>query len=75
MQFLPFGAGRRSCPGKEFALREMRMVIVKLLHNFKFERSEKTKDTLDFQAPFNTLTVYDHPTWIKVSRLERLDNN
>lgn len=76
LQFIPFGAGRKACPGKEFALQEMRMLMVKLLTRYKFERSDKTTDELEFQAPFHITTVFDVPTWIKISRLEdRGDNN
>lgn len=69
LQFIPFGAGRKGCPGKEFALREMRMLMVKLLQRYKFERSDKTVDNLEFQAPFHIVTVFDDPTWVKISRL------
>lgn len=73
LQFIPFGAGRRRCPGKEFAFREMQMLVVKLLLLYKFERSDKTTDELEFRAPFNIQTVFEVPTWVKIIRLEATD--
>lgn len=70
LQYIPFGAGRRACPGKEFAMRSLRMLMVELLQRFKFERSDKTTDALEFQAPFHLTTMFDVPTWIKISRIE-----
>lgn len=69
MQFIPFGAGRRTCPGREFAIREMQMLLNVLLRRYKFDRTEKTTDSLEFQTPFFVFTLYEEPTWIKISRL------
>lgn len=33
--FLPFSAGSRNCPGQQFSLKELRLVLVCLLRNFE----------------------------------------
>ena len=69
MQYLAFGAGKRNCPGKDFALQEIKMLIDVLLRKFKFEKSSKTSECLDFEAPFFIFTIFDQPTNIKISRI------
>lgn len=73
MQFMPFGAGRKGCPGKQFALISIKMFMAKLLTRFKFERCEKTLDQPEFLAPFCLITVSKQPNWIKVSSFESQD--
>ncbi|XP_043687415.1 cytochrome P450 CYP82D47-like [Telopea speciosissima] len=34
-EFIPFGSGRRSCPGISFALQTMHMMLARLLHGFE----------------------------------------
>ena len=38
--FIPFSAGTRSCIGKYLALMETKLIIIYLLNNFEFERTE-----------------------------------
>ena len=33
-QLIPFGAGRRGCPGISFALTTIELVLANLMHNF-----------------------------------------
>lgn len=74
LQYLTFGAGKRVCPGKEFALREMHMLFDTLLRRFKFELSDREVDPMAFSAPLYIAMVNDSPTWIKVKRLEEAHN-
>ncbi|XP_042490306.1 cytochrome P450 CYP82D47-like [Macadamia integrifolia] len=36
-EFIPFGSGRRMCPGVSFALQVLHLTIAHLLHGFEFE--------------------------------------
>ncbi|CAL1286966.1 unnamed protein product [Larinioides sclopetarius] len=48
MAYMPFGSGRRSCIGNKFAISEIKLVLFRLLKEFKFEICEKTEDPLTF---------------------------
>lgn len=54
-QFLPFGAGPRSCIAMRFALMEIKIVLVKILMKYKFERSPETQVPLDIHAGFTLM--------------------
>lgn len=70
LQFIPFGGGRRGCPGKDLALLEMRMLLLKLIQLYRFERSEKTDNSMEYMSPFLVAIILGQPNWIKISRLE-----
>jgi cytochrome P450 len=38
--FIPFSAGRKSCIGKYLALMETKIIVIQLLNEFDFERTE-----------------------------------
>ena len=57
-QFLPFGGGPRSCIAMRFALMEIKIVLVRVLMKYKFERSPETQVPLDIHMGF-TLTAKD----------------
>ena len=42
-QLIPFGAGRRSCPGISFAMVTNELVLANLLHKFDWELANGTK--------------------------------
>ncbi|CAL1386007.1 unnamed protein product [Linum trigynum] len=51
--FIPFGAGRRICPGIGFALANIELPLVELLYHFDWELPEgTTTDTLDMDEFF-----------------------
>ncbi|KAJ6722503.1 CYTOCHROME P450 FAMILY PROTEIN [Salix koriyanagi] len=35
-ELIPFGSGRRSCPGVSFALQVLHLTLARLLHSFRF---------------------------------------
>ncbi|OVA15437.1 Cytochrome P450 [Macleaya cordata] len=37
-ELLPFGSGRRACPGASFALQVLRLTLARLIHGFEFKR-------------------------------------
>ena len=41
--FMPFGNGPRNCIGMRFAMMEMKMVLVRMLKEFKLEVCSKTE--------------------------------
>ena len=54
-QYLPFGAGPRSCIAMRFALMEIKIVLVRILMKYKFERSPETQEPLDIHAGFTLM--------------------
>ncbi|KAL7121191.1 hypothetical protein ACP275_02G168100 [Erythranthe tilingii] len=42
-KFVAFNAGPRTCLGKDFAYRQMKIVAAALVHNFKFKLSDEKK--------------------------------
>ncbi|KAD5508606.1 hypothetical protein E3N88_16309 [Mikania micrantha] len=47
---IPFGAGRRMCPGDTFALHEMRLTLASLIQQFELETS--SNEPVDMSASF-----------------------
>lgn len=41
--YVPFGAGQRICPGDRFAVLLMKLIIARLLRDFRFARCDKTE--------------------------------
>lgn len=69
VQFLAFGAGKRNCIGKFFAMHEIKMLMSSLLTKFKFERSALTSDDNSFSCPMLIFTLFEKPHYLKISKL------
>lgn len=70
-QYLTFGAGRRACPGRDFALQETLMLMDSLIRRFQFDLcTDRKVDIMRFQAPNFVSLVPEQPTWIKISRIK-----
>nr|XP_004253509.1 cytochrome P450 CYP736A12 [Solanum lycopersicum]XP_025884668.1 cytochrome P450 CYP736A12-like [Solanum lycopersicum] len=56
-QLLPFGSGRRSCPGMQLALIIVRLVVAQLVHCFDWELpNEMNPKDLDMTEQFGIVT-------------------
>ncbi|XP_050207096.1 cytochrome P450 71D11-like [Mercurialis annua] len=56
-EFLPFGSGRRICPGSLFGMANVELALAHLLYQFDWELPDsKTKEDLDMAEDFGTVT-------------------
>ncbi|XP_060802800.1 probable cytochrome P450 9f2 [Amyelois transitella] len=63
--FMPFGVGPRNCIGSRFALMELKILLFKLILNFKILKCEKTSDPLELKPElFNIVAAGG--TWIRM---------
>ena len=53
--FLPFSIGNRDCIGKYFALTEAKLILTKMILNFKFEFKNGFKES-DLVVDLNTIS-------------------
>lgn len=52
-QLIPFGAGRRACPGMLLGLRNVRLILAQLVHCFNWELPDgKSPEDLDMKEEF-----------------------
>ncbi|KAL6998302.1 hypothetical protein U1Q18_008428 [Sarracenia purpurea var. burkii] len=70
-QFLPFGSGRRGCPGMNVGLLNIQLVVAQLLHCFDWELPNgMTPDKLDMTEEFGiALTKPKHLLAVPTYRL------
>ncbi|KAJ0967572.1 hypothetical protein J5N97_024489 [Dioscorea zingiberensis] len=64
---LPFGSGRRACPGMNFSLTMIPLVLANLLHSFDWELPEGVSPSmLDMQEKYDGLAITKvHPLVLK----------
>lgn len=56
-QLIPFGSGRRSCPGIQLGLTTVRLVIAQLVHCFDWDLPDRLKpEELDMSGNFGLVT-------------------
>lgn len=61
-ELLPFGSGRRICPGYSLGLKVIRSTLANLLHGFKWSLPDKmSKDELNMEEMFGLLTARKVP--------------
>lgn len=68
LQYVPFGAGARVCPGREFATFVIKRLLVELLVRYRFH-CEPKDDAYVFDSPFLIYVLYNSPTYIKITRV------
>ncbi|KAL5725585.1 hypothetical protein ACHQM5_008715 [Ranunculus cassubicifolius] len=57
-EFIPFGAGRRICPGISFAIYNMELALASLLYHFDWKLpNDMKREDLDMDATFG-LTLF-----------------
>jgi cytochrome P450 len=67
-QYLAFGAGPRSCPGRMFAIHEMKMLLATLLTRYKFSGKPR-EDAYEFDAPFFAFIIPKSTTRVSTTRI------
>ncbi|URE22940.1 cytochrome P450 [Musa troglodytarum] len=60
-EFVPFGVGRRSCPGINFALAVVELVLANLLHCFDWEARLGKGEELDVEEAFGMVVHRKRP--------------
>ncbi|XP_022935741.1 cytochrome P450 CYP82D47-like [Cucurbita moschata] len=64
-QLMPFGSGRRMCPGISFALQFMHLTLANLLQNFEIERP--SEELLDMEEGFGSTVPRKIPLEVVLS--------
>ena len=69
--FLTFGYGNRDCVGKQFALKQLYIIVGYLLLNYKFMFDEIDNDSHipQIKTRYNGVTVIDPPIGVIVKKL------
>jgi cytochrome P450 len=65
MAFLGFGQGPRNCIGMKFAMVEMKLALVKLLHKYEIHPSPETPDKIVFTEGAVRTPKYGIPIKLK----------
>ncbi|KAK8503173.1 hypothetical protein V6N11_066438 [Hibiscus sabdariffa] len=62
LELLPFGAGRRMCPGYNLGLKMIQLSIANLLHGFNWKLPDHTKaEDLSMEEAFGMTTPRKFP--------------
>ncbi|TVU13870.1 hypothetical protein EJB05_37301, partial [Eragrostis curvula] len=67
-QFLPFGSGRRMCPGINFALAAIEILLANLVHRFDW-KLPKGVDSIDMTEVYRFIAVYRKEKLLLAPRL------
>lgn len=66
-QFMPFGMGARICPGREFGLEAIKVLLNRLL--VKYELTGRRKQDEGYASPFLVYTVFNEPIQVDIWRI------
>ncbi|KAF7144609.1 hypothetical protein RHSIM_Rhsim04G0014500 [Rhododendron simsii] len=64
-EYIPFGAGRRICPGMSFALPNMQLPLAQLLYHFDWKLPKRMKaEELDMEERFGLTVRREHDLYL-----------
>lgn len=67
-EFIPFGVGRRGCPGMNFGVVLIEIALANLLHSYDWELPHGvSREDLDMQEAFGVTMHKKTPLWIVAS--------
>ncbi|KAF5269480.1 hypothetical protein FQA39_LY08669 [Lamprigera yunnana] len=67
--YLPFGEGRRNCPGSVLGSLTVKIAVIKLLQHFEITRSEVTPPTIDYEHAGFILTPRNEEINVQFKKL------
>ncbi|CAH9132332.1 unnamed protein product [Cuscuta epithymum] len=73
-KFIPFGSGRRRCPGENLALRVLDLAVASLLQCFEWEKVDVLKTTESEGNGGFTVSAMTHPLRVKCFPLPVVTN-
>ncbi|MCO5610274.1 hypothetical protein L7F22_064510 [Adiantum nelumboides] len=62
--YLPFGSGRRSCPGWQLGLSFTHLMLGSLLHSFDWKLPRSSKGKVDMTEKFKIALTLAHPLYV-----------
>ena len=69
-QFMPFGAGLRTCLGQNFAKQEIKLLLCALLKRYEFHCPKPKDDLDDFCSPLTVFLLHKSPFNLEITRLK-----
>lgn len=58
--YIPYGIGNRSCPGRNFSLLVVKLLLFHILSNFRIELCDKTQAEVEYEQRLNFIKVKNH---------------
>lgn len=65
LQFIPFGAGRRICPGMSLGLTHAHLILARLIQSYEFTKVNPDED-VDFEETLRFTIVMNNPLRVRI---------